>query len=99
MRSMITSSNDKKSDSPYMKVFQGGLKSMEINVQWKLRRDFSTFKFHVKKDGVKRLGSGNCFFLIFNRRLTSRVDIMHEMNKPSQMYPCPIRPHNKSEQW
>lgn len=52
---MKTSFGDKKSNSTYMKVFQGGLKSMEINVQWKLRRDFSTFKFHVKKDGVKDL--------------------------------------------
>lgn len=73
-----------------MKVFRGGLKSMEISVQWKLWKDFSTFKFHVKKDGVKKF-------------ILASVEMMMEkessLNEPSQMYPCPIRPHNKSEQW
>lgn len=56
-----------------MKVFQGGLKSMEINVQWKLRKDFSTFKFHVKKDGVKKLELNAS-----RRRLRTRPKISHE---------------------
>lgn len=53
------------------KVFQGGLKSMEINVQWKLWRFLPNLKLafpfflflltlHVKKDGVKKIG---IFFL------------------------------------